>query len=95
MDSQKDATENLGSSRCYRALPHDLFVWCVQQGMPEGECRETEQQIKWLQTYVRRLQNKVDEAEYIRRRFCDVVPMLTSRSWEDIWERVRDAFKSR
>jgi len=95
MDSQKDATENLGSSRCYRALPHDLFVWCVQQGMPEVECQTAQEQVKWIQLHVRRLQSKVDEAEYIKRRFCDVVPMLTSRSWEDIWERCRDAFRSR
>ena len=74
------------------ALPFDLFVWCIQHGMPEGT--KTEEQIQWLQTHVRRLQSKVDEAEYIKRRFCDVVPMLTSRSWEDIWERVRDKFKN-
>jgi hypothetical protein len=83
--------ENPGSTQSQGPLPHELFVWCIQQGMPEGS--ETAEQIQWLQTHVRRLQSKVDEAEYIKRRFCDVVPMLTSKSWEDIWERVRDRFK--
>ena len=30
----------------------------------------------------------------IRERFCDIVPGLTSKSWEDIWERVRDIVNS-
>lgn len=34
------------------------------------------------------------QMEYIRKRFCDVVPGLTSKSWEDIWERVRERFKN-
>ena len=34
-----------------------------------------------------------NELEYLRKRFCDIVPDLSSRSWEDIWERVRDKFK--
>ena len=32
-----------------------------------------------------------EQAEFIRRRFADIVPGLTSASWEDIWERVREA----
>lgn len=31
--------------------------------------------------------------EFMRKRFCDVVPDLCSGSWEDIWERVRDKFR--
>ena len=37
---------------------------------------------------------KWDETEYIRSRFCDVVLGLASKTWEDIWERVRDKFKA-
>ena len=33
------------------------------------------------------------DIEVLRKRFCDVVPGLVSKSWEDIWERVRDRFK--
>ena len=95
MTKPKDADEGFDQINCYRALPHELFVWCVENGMPEGECQTAKEQIKWIKWYAQRLRNKVDEAEYIKRRFCDVVPMLTSRSWEDIWERCRDAFKSR
>jgi hypothetical protein len=33
------------------------------------------------------------QLEFLRKRFCDVVPGLSSKSWEDIWERVRERFK--
>ena len=31
-----------------------------------------------------------EHAEIVRQRFCDIVPGLVSKTWEDIWERVRD-----
>jgi hypothetical protein len=33
---------------------------------------------------------ELDHDESIRERFCDIVPGLASKSWEDIWERVRE-----
>jgi hypothetical protein len=34
-------------------------------------------------------------SEAIKERFIDVVPNLTSKTWEDIWERVRDKFEQK
>lgn len=34
-----------------------------------------------------------DGSKGIREMFCDIVPNLTSKTWEDIWERVREMAK--
>lgn len=73
------------------ALPHDLFTLCIQEGMPGGF--SSGEQTKWLKDYISRLRRKTEEAHHIKQRFCDIVPGLISRSWEDIWERVRDKFQ--
>jgi hypothetical protein len=43
-----------------------------------------------LRARVEELRSQVAHADFIRQRFCAIVPGLTSRSWEDIWERVRE-----
>lgn len=50
-------------------LSHKLFVWCVNEGMPEGECQDSESQIKWWQNHVKRLHNKIQNLKPIG---CDI-----------------------
>ena len=50
-------------------LPHKLFVWCVNEGMPEGECQDSESQIKWLQNHVKKLHDKIQNLKPIG---CDI-----------------------
>jgi hypothetical protein len=73
------------------ALPHDLYVFCISESMPES--LSTELQVKWIIARMKDMRNKCEMSEHIRKRFCDIVPGLVSKSWEDIWERVRDKFK--
>ena len=85
--SEKESQTNCGSSHGYRALPHELFCWCVQQGMPEGECRETADQIKWLQKHVWRLNDEVrmkrKESKTLRRLVTRAYRALHSGVWQD------------
>ncbi|MEM9369097.1 MAG: hypothetical protein AAGD07_24180 [Planctomycetota bacterium] len=74
-------------------MPHELFVWLVNEGMPEGECTDFQSQMRWLRKHIHHLRNDVGSSEAVRQRFVDVVPGLSSTSWEDIWERVRERFE--
>lgn len=42
---------------------------------------------------IEHLREQASQSETLRLAFVQVVPGLVSKSWEDIYERVRDAFK--
>jgi hypothetical protein len=74
-----------------KAIPHDLYKYFVQDGMPEG--MTSEDQIKWIQRRHNGLIHEVCHATYIKRALESIVSGLTSKSWEDIYERVKERFK--
>ena len=61
--------------------------------LPE-EYRDLRTQQEW-QAYQAGHNESKSHDEFIRGRFCDVVPDLCVGSWEEIWERVRDNFKEK
>ncbi len=48
-----------------------------------------EQRTAWLMSLI---DSHDSQVEFLRKCFCKVVTGLTSNTWEDIWERVRDKF---
>lgn len=69
--------------------------WADAHAKLEAENKKLQSRVEELES-VKHPDKEADDSqmEYLRKRFCDVVPGLTSKSWEDIWERVRERFKN-
>lgn len=78
-------TETLVSK--HKSCVNDLGKLC------EDNAKLTADNAK-LKQRVEELEREVAHAEFIRKRFCAIVPDLTSQSWEDIWERVREMVRA-
>lgn len=77
------------------AIPAELTSWLVQQGMDENLHPETHHKIQWLKQHVQTIDGRLKEATHIKKRFAEIIPDLISNSWEEIWEKTREAFQKK
>lgn len=74
-----------------QAMPHGLYVFFIQQGMPEGMTHDS--QVAWVKKSYADMAKQVDHADYAKRRLAQIVtPDFVQTTWEEIHERVRERF---